>query len=270
VIFNGSRELSEFASSNTVPEEQSMGVAERTLYGWMEPYQSVHDLALGGLGPLWIIVGVPALLAWVVLSLRRRKLLELILVAVVLAGCLVTPAFWYPRYILPVLILGGVAAAVVLEGLGRWPRRLIVAVIIFLSLFSVFNSLAPKSVSWQDARQVLFLENDRTRSGPQFVHPDYGQAAYQWIDQFTIDRPAVITYGENVYFPYLLYGPDFRNRVIQLLPNSEADWRTGLERTSVELILVRSDSSVYTWTEAIPTFREVYRDGLYVIFERIK
>ncbi len=270
VIFNGSRELSEFASSNTVPEEQSMGVAQRTLYGWMEPYQSVHDLALGGLGPLWIIVGVPALLAWVVLSLRRRKILELILVAVILAGCLVTPAFWYPRYILPVLILGGAAAAVVLEGLGRWPRRLVAAVIIFLSLFSVFNSLAPKSVSWQDARQVLFLENDRTRSGPQFVHPDYGQAAYQWIDQFTMDRPAVITYGENVYFPYLLYGPDFRNRVVQLLPNSEADWRAGLERTSVELILVRSDSSVYTWTEAMPAFREVYRDGLYVVFERIK
>jgi hypothetical protein len=269
VLFPGSRELSEFAESNTASTEQSMGVIERTLYSWFEPYQSVHDLSLGGLGALWIILGVPALIAWVVLSLRRRKVLEIALVVVLLAGGLVTPAFWYPRYILPVLILGSVATAVVLDGLGRWPRRLVAAEIIFLSLFSVFNSLAPKSVSWQDAREVVLVENDRTRSGPQFVHPDYGQAAYDWIDRFTLDRPAVITYGDNVYFPYLLYGPDIRNRVIHLLPNSEGDWRASLVNAHVELILVRSDSSAYAWTKDLPTFREVYRDGLYVVLERV-
>jgi hypothetical protein len=269
VFFQGNRQISEFSESNTVSQEQSMGVVERTLYSWFEPYQSVHDFALGGLGALWIIIAVPAVLAWVILSLRRRRGLELVLILVVLIAVAATPAFWYPRYALPLLILGGVATARVFGELSRWPGRLIVMEIVFLALFSVFNSLAPKSVSWQDARDVLLVQDDRTRSGPQFINPNYGRGAYQWIDQFTMDHPTTITYGENIYFPYLLYGQDIRNPVIHLLPASEEDWRASLEQSRVELILVRDDMPTYHWTEKLTTFREVFRDGQYVVFERI-
>lgn len=269
VLLPGIRDLSEFQESNTVKQVQSMGVIARTAYPWFEPYQSIHDNYLGGLGPLWIVVGVPALLAWIIRALRRREAVQIAIIFMLAVGIAVTPAFWYPRYSLPLIILGSLAAATVLDGLGRWPRRIIAAEIVFLSMFSAFNTLAPKSVSWTDARMVLLEQDDRTRSGAQFVHPDFGRAAYEWIEINTLDQPAAIAYGENVYFPYLLYGTDLRNRVIHLLAESETDWIAGLDQSKADLVLVRSDMPTYAWIVDCAKYQEVFQEGGYVVFKRI-
>jgi hypothetical protein len=270
VLLPGIRDISEFEEQNTAEQGKSMGVVERTVNGWFEPYQSVHDNQLGGLGPLWIVVGVPSLLVWFFRLMRRPRLEEIILIGILLAGVALTPAFWYPRYAVPLVILGGIAAGLVLDGLSRWPRRMIAAEIVFLSLFSVFNTLAPKSVSWQDAMNVLLTEDDLTRSGPQFVHPDFGRTAYEWIDRYSMGRSVILSYGENVYFPYLLYGTDIRNRVIHVLPDSEGNWIAGLDKAQVDIVLVRSDMPTYEWIIHSSLFQEVFREGGYVVFERIQ
>jgi hypothetical protein len=269
VLLPGIRDIGEFEESNTGQQVQSMGVVERTVYSWFEPYQSVHDNYLGGLGPLWIVIGVPALLLWCIRIFRSRSPTELVLVVMLIAGVAFTPAFWYPRYSIPLLVLGSLAAGLVLDGMSTWPRRLIVAEIVFLSLFSVFNTLAPKSVSWRDARNVLLAQDDLTRSGPQFVHPYYGRAAYEWIDQFSMGGSVVVAYGENVYFPYLLYGTDMRNQVVHILPSSDGEWGAALDKAQVEIVLVRSDMPTYEWIVHDPLYQEVFRDGVYVVFERI-
>jgi hypothetical protein len=270
VLFPGIRDFSEVEESNTVEQVKSMGIVGRTVYPWFEPYQSVHDNYLGGLGPLWIVLGVPALLVWIVRLLHRRRPVEIILVGMLLGGVVVTPVFWYPRYAIPLLISGSLAVGLVLDGLSRWPRRMIVAVIIFLSMFSVFNTLAPKSVSWKDAHDVLLAQDDLTRSGPQFVHPYYGRAAYEWIDLFSMSRSVVVSYGEYVYFPYLLYGTDIRNRVVHILPSSDGEWGAALDKEQVEIVLVRSDMTTYEWIVNYPHYQEVFRDGVYVVFERFQ
>jgi hypothetical protein len=266
----GFEDLNALEDVNTKEQLQSMSGIERTVYAWFEPYQSVHDDYLGGLGPMWIVVGVPAFLVWIYRILRNRRWREGILVASIVIGEAVTPSYWYPRLELPLLILGGAAVGLALAGSGSWPRRIIMAEILLLSAFGVFNVLVPKSVSWQDARNVLLEQDDLTRSGPQFVHPNFGRTAYEWIDQYSMDRPVVIAYGEFVYFPYLLYGTDMRNRVVHILPNSDAQWMAALEQGQVELVLVRGDMPSYGWISKSSDYQEVFRDGDYVIFERIQ
>jgi hypothetical protein len=270
VLFPGIRDFREVEESNTVEQVKSFGVVGRTLYPWFEPYQSVHDNYLGGLGPLWIVIGVPALLVWGIGILRRRSLVEFVLVAILLIGVAATPVFWYPRYAIPLVIVGSLGAGLVLDGLGRWPRRVVAAEIAFLSLFAVANTLAPKSVSWKDARDVLLAQNDLTRSGPQFVHPDFGRGAYEWIDRYSMDRPVSVAYGEYVYFPYLLYGTDMRNRVVHILPTSAEEWAAALDQAQAEFVLVRSDMPTYEWIKNSSVYQEVFQDGGYVVFQRIQ
>jgi hypothetical protein len=268
-LFPGIRDISEVEEDNTVEEIKQFGIVGRTIYPWFEPYVTIRDIYLGGLGPLWIVIGVPALLYWSLCILRRRRVVEFVVVAMLLVGVFVTPAFWNPRYAIPLMILGSIAAGLTLDELGRWPRRIIVAEIAFLSLFSVFNTLAPRSVSPQDAYDVLLKQDDLTRSGPQFVNPNFGRAAYEWIDQSSMGRSLIISYGEYVYFPTLLCGSDMRNRVMHIFPNSDEEWIASLTKAEVDLVLVRTDMPTYDWIKNSKNFQEVFRDGIYVVFERI-
>jgi hypothetical protein len=269
VSLPGYEDLSVLVDVNTKEQLKSMSGVERMVSTWFEPYQSVHDDYLGGLGPLWIAVGIPAFLAWIYRILRNRRWREGLIMASIVIGVAVTPSYWYPRLELPLLILGSAAVGLTLAGSGRWPRRIIMAEILLLSAFSAYNVLVPQSVSWRDARAVLLEQNDRTRSGAQFVNPVFGRAAYEWIDQHTLDRPAAVAYGENILFPYLLYGSDLRNRVIHQPVESENQWVADLERAQADLVLVRDDMPTYAWILRSGKYREAFREGGYVVFERI-
>jgi hypothetical protein len=195
--------------------------------------------------------------------------MELSLIAVLLIGFFLTPAFWHPRYTFPILILGSLATAVVLEGLNHWARRLLFIEIVFLLLFSCFNTMAPYGVSSSDVQSFLQERNDQTRSSSKFITRENGGRAYEWIDQFTLDRPSTIAYGKQIVFVYALYGSDLRNRVVTVLPQTADDWRDSLERSQVELVLVLDWTPNYSWMRELQNFQEVYRDGQSVIFQRI-
>src|SRR5579859_2297016 len=80
------------------------------------------DMRLGGLGPLWFIAGVPALLVMVIQSVRTRSGLPLALAGLAGGIFFITPANWHTRYILLPLAIGGVAVGWLLSHLDAWPR----------------------------------------------------------------------------------------------------------------------------------------------------
>jgi hypothetical protein len=269
VLLEGDKQLSDYVdSSETGNAANSMNVFAKVVYAWFEPYQSVYEMDLGGFGPLWLVIGIPALMAWLVGSLRHRRAGDLVLIGCLFACSLLTPDFWHPRYIFSLLILGGMATAIILEMLNPWIRRLVVAEMLFLIFFSAYNVLVPNRVSPADLQNVLLMQNDQSRSSPQFIQPDEGRAAYAWIDAATIHNPAVIAFGRMIRFPYPLHGTDFRNRVVYFLPDSEADWDSVLEQTGTNYVIVLDWTTNYLWMQNLPDFQEVFRDGQYVIFQR--
>jgi len=269
VLFEGSKEMGDFVDWTTPEVVKPMAPILRALYVWFEPYQSVYDTSLGGLGPLWIVIGLPSLLVWILHCIRQRRVWELSISSVILAGCAMTPAFWHPRYILMLLILGSMATAAVLGGLNVWIRRIVLFEIVFLLLFSGFNVLAPHGLSASDAMSFLKERNDQTRSSSKFITRENGGRVYEWIDRMTMETPSVIAYGKQVTFVYTLYGSDLRNRVVNILPENEEDWRVQLDQSRTELVLVLDWTANYEWMIGMQDFQEVYRDGSYVIFQRV-
>jgi len=270
ILLEGEKQLSDYVDSSETSNAANspMNVFAKVVYAWFEPYQSVYEVDLGGFGPLWLVIGIPSLLAWLVDSLRHRRTGNLSIIGCLFACSLLTPDFWHPRYIFSLLILGGMATAVILEMLNPWIRRLVVAEVLFLICFSAYNVLVPNRVSPADLQNVLLIQHDQSRSSPQFIQPDEGRAAYAWIDTATMNNPSVIAFGRLIRFPYSLHGTDLRNRVVYFLPDSESDWDSVLEQTGVNFVIVLDWTANYQWMQNLPDFKEVFRDGQYVIFQR--
>jgi hypothetical protein len=268
VLLEGEKQLGDYLDSSETSTANSMNVFAKVVCAWFEPYQSVYEVDLSGFGPLWLVIGIPALLAWLVESLHHRRTGNLVLTGCLFACSLLTPDFWHPRYIYSLLILGGMAVASILEMLNPWIRRLVIAEMLFLICFSVYNVLVPNRVSPGDLQNVLLTQNDQSRSSQQFIQPEEGRAAYAWIDNATMNNPSVIAFGRLIRFPYALHGTDLRNQVVYFLPDSEADWGPVLDQTGTNYVLVLDWTTNYLWTQNLPDFQEVFRDGQYVIFQR--
>jgi hypothetical protein len=267
-IWPGAKDLRDFVDWSTAPELTNLGDAAKTVTVWFEPYSTVYDNNLGGLGALWIVLGVPALLLWVFRNIQRRHMRELALAAVLILAFFCTPVYWLPRYVFPILILGGISIACILEDVGSWTRRILIWELLFLASFSVFNVLAPYRLTASTASRFLLRENDISRSSAQFILSANGGHAYEWVDDHTRDRPATILVGKQVLFPYALYGDDLRNTVVPFLPHSETDWQEEILRVQADIVMVAQATPNYAWTKKLSAFEQVFQEGDYVVFQR--
>jgi hypothetical protein len=262
-IFPGDKNVSDYTDVEAPGDKVT-----RTIAVWFEPYQNVFDRTLAGMGPLWVVLGVPSCLAWVAWCLYRRNWPHLVF-AGILVGCfLLTPDFWYPRYALPLLLLGGVATAVILEKLNAIPRFLLLSLIMIFSVFNVGNVLAPYALKPEFIERILFDQDDRTRSSAQFILTSNGQHAYEWIDQETLDHPACIAFGKLIRFPYSLYGADLRNTVLLTRPGNEGEFSESLRQNAVDIVIVLKSTFYYQWMTDQSEYTEVFKDGDFIIFQK--
>jgi hypothetical protein len=268
VLWPGAKDMSDFVDWSTSSNLAGLNNIAKTVTVWFEPYSTVYDEGLSGLGGLWVVLAVPSILLWTLRCIRRRRRLDLALTAVLLLGFAITPVYWLPRYVFSILILGGIATALVLEEAGPWTRRIVTWEILFLAAFSVFNVLAPYRITAEKALRVLTVENDQSRSSPQFIISVDGGHAFEWIDQHTSQTPAVIMYGKQVIYTYPLYGDDLRNTVDLFLPHSEADWRSEIARVHADIVIVSQGTSNYSWMAGMPEYQQVFQEGDYAVFQR--
>jgi hypothetical protein len=126
---------------------RSMGWGERLLESWLSPFQSrpVHDMRLGGLGPLFTLGLLPVALATLVSAARdaafRRRLAPVagFVVPVALLS-LASPGAYWARYTLalPAALLA--LAAVATQGLARPVRHGVDAALVALALLSAVHA----------------------------------------------------------------------------------------------------------------------------------
>jgi len=264
VLFPGERSRDQIALDNTSAETLSRPAWWRLAQAWMGPYDPIEENRLTGMGPLWIIVGIPFLIAWLVNGFRRRSWLQLLLCAVTVGAFLLTPAYWVPRYGIPLVLLGSLATALQLDRLASWARSVVIMETLVLMAFVLFMTTDPVGVGARQLIDLIVSRNDVTRSSADFA--GIARPVFQYIDKHT--QGVTITYSGLVRPIYPLYGADFRNRVIEILTDDEQEWNRALDSLGVDVVVAQESKREYEWASRNAEFKEIDRDDGIVLFWR--
>lgn len=128
-----------------------------------------------GLGPMFVVLGLPALLAGLVAALRRRRTDVALLVAAVVLLFVVHPSRWQPRYTLYLMPAACVAIAWVWHLGGRgW--RAVVSLAVLVGVLGGFARSVPYQVAGFKSPPVYWLSALSSRTfaelGSRFCLPD--------------------------------------------------------------------------------------------------
>jgi hypothetical protein len=175
-----------------------------------------YQQRFGGLGPLWVWLGLP-LAAVMILILIRRRNLALIPVITVLIVFLLQPYKWWARFTLPLVALGSVAVAWAIVS-APWPWLRMALRTSALVLATGGAVLATYAVDPQAGAsnipltEVLALigKPAEDRSLGRLVHHEYA-----FLDQVPEDATMVVDLdAPPVRFVSPLFGPRFTRRVL--------------------------------------------------------
>lgn len=241
VLFPGTLERETFE-----PNDSSLRVvgdlswSGRLRYSWFDrqEYFSV-DSRLAGLGPLWIILGVPSVVFWTALSAVRRRWLPLLLVLAHAALLALLPLNWLPRYSLYLLALGGCGVAALYGPLLPFARRWMAVLTIVLSLFALVNSVDHLFFTVERIRRLApAADAQRTMT---LYNPQLFGASYRWVEQ-SVAPGSVVAYGIEVVFPYPLWGSSFERRVVSVPFDDPSRWVDDLRAAGVQYAFVKADN----------------------------
>ncbi len=175
-----------------------------------------YQQRFGGLGPLWVWLGLPLLAVMVAALIRRRNLALIPIVAIVIVF-LLQPYKWWARFTLPFASLGSIAVAWAIIS-APWPWLRLALRTSALILATAGAVLATYAVDPQGkaadipASEVLALigKPAQDRSLGRLVHPEYA-----FLDQVPDDATVVVDLdAPAVRFVSPLFGTAFTRRVV--------------------------------------------------------
>ena len=220
--------------------------AVRVAKSWLNQFHTVaYDQRLGGFGLIWPLLEIPALVAFTVLLIVRRRWLVIVNFLVPFGLIfLLTPDKWWSRFTIILLVPGAIALVYVIEQLRvRWLRAALQVVTVVLAVGGCAFTLTRTSVLGHTftprtlATKVADRANERTLSA--LVLPEF-----RWTER--VPRNSKIGADRDdvpFFFVYGLYGSDFRNDVTAL--PSDLSAATALRRMEqLDYIFTRTGSRV--------------------------
>ena len=220
--------------------------AVRIAKSWLNQLHTVaYDQRLGGFGLLWPALEIPALIAFTVLLIARRRWFVVVNFLVPFGLIfLLTPDKWWSRFTIFLLVPGVVALVYVIEQLRvRWLRGALQAVTVVLAVGGCALTLTRTSVlghtfSPRTLGKTITKSADE-RSLSALVLPEF-----RWTEQ--VPRNSRIGVDRNdvpFYFVYGLYGSDFRNDVVAL-PAEETEAKVLRRMKQLDYVFTRAGSRV--------------------------
>jgi hypothetical protein len=237
---------------------------ERFYLIWCEKYRLFFDPNNGGSGPIWVFLGIPGAAIWAVESFRRRKGMAIAVTVLSMMILLFTPAQWRPRYVLSLLLICGLGAALIVDSLREGPRRVVLSLLVASAAFTTAVTLRPSPIEAEKAVELVFYSDDVQRNAGS-AQPN--NEFFDWVEDRTRNDPAVIVYGRWVD-TYPLFGADLRNTVIALAAYSASEWRNALADSGAELVVTAAGSPEEQWTSDSGDFVEVFRYDPWAVWER--
>jgi hypothetical protein len=245
--------------------ERAEGGWDRFYLIWCERYQLMFDPNNSGSGPIWLFLGIPGAAVWIFESFRRRNAPAAAVSILSLLILILTPAQWRPRYVLSLLLICGLGAALIVDSLGAWPRRIVLTLLVLSAAFVTAVTLRPAPLEAGRSMDLILHGDDLDRNAGS-VQPN--NEFFDWLDERTRSAPAVIVYGRWVD-TYPLFGSDLRNTVISLAAYSAPEWDRALAESGAGLVVTAAGSPEEEWMRESGVFVEVFRYDPWTVWERM-
>ena len=203
----------------------------------------VVDQRLGGFGPQWLVLELPALVAYAMYAVRKQRGVFLVFLLPFVALFLLQPASWWTRYVLFIVAPGAVGLACALERLRpKFARVGVQVVAVTLVLISVYVSSTQGSFSIVQFVGALNAAEQNTTLG-------YWNPAYAWVDTIPSGSHVGWVYAPDHWQIYPLYGAQLENKVFPI----DMQYQIGFTNPPVTKIRffaeLQSDQIDYLFTE---------------------
>lgn len=241
------------------PEHRAVSKLILSPYFWLEPVSRyAHDARTGGLGALWIVLGVPSLVYTVVTFPSRKRRLWLWICLITGGLYLAIPSNWWPRYVLFLPSLGAISLAWTLHFAPVSIKRFAQGMLILGILFSVLTTTAAALASPQE---IVAYSHFQPAHRPALGMLD--KPAYRWLNCNT-SFGSTVAYGYGLYFIAPLWGGDLHNKVVYA-GNSEEALAATIAKNGPEFVFVERNAQ-NAWLEHVPSLAKVYADEQFTIF----
>lgn len=233
------------------------------------PTYYAYDMQLGGYGLQWLIAEWPALMAFCVHGLWRRRGLLLRTVLPLLTIFMLEPANWWARYTLFMIALGAWAFAYMVSMNRRaWLRKVLSGMLLAVicgsyalgaGLFFLFHKRDSNLMVQAIFRTLHTPPQDRTVG--QVVFPEYA-----WVDQLT--APTTIGCTDQIPFVYALFGRGARNDVLRVHGDSANTLIRQVKAYHVQFLMTEKDEMYDRWAAVHPEAFQLYRsEGKYDVYQ---
>jgi len=231
--------------------------------GFFDPQEVLFQgNRIGGWGPAWTILLLPAIpIALIWALLRRRWNVIAIIVCCLLPFFLFKYNHTWTRYHLPIIAAGTTAFAYLLALLGRSRyRRQLIALAVLFTFLGIVISGPQNIVSVKDiaqARKQPYLQGDR-----YFFMGSFGDRSFVRSLNLVRDPGTTITLmdGAPKGKTLAMWNQSFTNRVIWVAwPGSGEKWEGALRETGADAVYIRSRPDAIKWATNHPDrFLKIY------------
>ncbi len=223
-----------------------------------------YDTNYAGLGPVWFVLLIPAILVTLFIAVRKKSWLLVGIGAVFWAVFAIYPINYYSRYTLFIIGAGVYSLAIIMGLLSKGGVRFVRSLALALALVVLFSNLALCNYPFGTVRKQ-FVDTIRG-AHPSEAFDNAGWAAFNTVDRLS-QKNDVVAYDSAPYFIYPLWRADFTNDVVYIPSQSQADWAKQVHAKHVSFYLTTLQSREHKWLLTSSNFISIHKDGLYEVFE---
>jgi len=221
-----------------------------------------YDTNYAGLGPIWFVVLIPAILISLYFAFKKRNYLFLAVMVTVLGLFAIYPADYYSRYTMFIVSIGIIAFAFALSNIGKATARIIKLLALLLVLYVIGTNytlcnFAPTTV-FDQLRSVVH------GSQRGMIYQNLPGEAFVFLEG-NIKPGQTVIYDSSPYFIYPLWTPNFSDKVLYLSDKTANAWYQDVTRKHVSYIFTTINSRENKWAEG--HYKAIYKDAMYEIFQ---
>ena len=223
-----------------------------------------YDTNYAGLGPIWFIILIPAIIISVYFAIKKRNAKYLAITATIFALFAIYPSNYYSRYTMFIVAVGVFALGIVLTNISKVTANLvkILAIILVISVIATNFNLCNFTPQVVRAQIKSLLAGTPKRGGA--IYPITVGKAFVFIEE-RVKPNEVIEYDSKPFFIYPLWRPDYKNIVIYFPANNEDTWYKEVANKHVKYVFTTLHSKENRWAK--DRMKVIYKDNTYEIFQ---
>jgi len=265
-IFPG-KTFQEFAAEAVKTTALPHSCVQRIWFVWTEQKDWFgclynYDTNYAGLGPIWFIILIPALILSLYFAVKRRNNKYLVVVGSILALFAIYPSNYYSRYTMFITAGGIFALALVLTNVSKFTSNLVKTITVVLAISVIATNFVLCNFPPGVVRGQLRSFIHGSERGP--IYANTPGEAFVFLENRV--RPnEVVEYDSSPYFIYPLWRADFTDKVIYIPAANKTAWYHEAVDRHVKYLFTTIGSKENGW--ATGKLKEIYKDEMYEIFQ---